>query len=282
MNANSTIKHEACKICGGKVFKENHLYALLKCEQCEFVFSQIYFSPEELQQVYVDLYTDSGAYANHIKELALLKQGTTVKLGSNRRQILSRLFQRNVKSLVEIGAGVGVIPAYLARKQSNVRYIGYEYNSQIAKQVQALGYDVRTGDHSTLHQQLANSDQDAVVAFEVLEHIEDIAACLQTFDSVLKPNGYLGFTVPNYDRRLNYLTSNEAIYQDCPPIHLNYWMRTSLEHTLQTFGFISLFLRVRSRPYVSWHHPRNMVKNYTRYLLGKYHGPTILCVAQKT
>ena len=120
------------------------------------------------------------------------------------------------------------------------------------------------------------------VAFEVLEHIEDIAACLQTFRAVLKPNGYLGFTVPNYDRRLNYPTLNEAIHQDCPPIHLNYWMRTSLENTLQTFGFISLFLRVRSRPYISWHHPRNVVNNYIRYLLGKYYGPTILCVAQKT
>jgi ubiquinone/menaquinone biosynthesis C-methylase UbiE len=74
-----------------------------------------------------------------------------------------------------------------------------EFIAQFAQRLQEDG----TGDHWTpLHYDgrrlpVADGSIDAIVSFEVLEHVEDEAASLADMWRVLRPGGWVAMTVPN-------------------------------------------------------------------------------------
>src|SRR5205085_7137102 len=100
------------------------------------------------------------------------KQGKQPHLGYNKLKIIRSLSGRQCKHIAEIGAGVGIAGHYLQRKK--LYYQGIELDTEAAQLAQRAGVNIR---NASYHALTNFTKQDAVIAFEVLEHIDNIKEC---------------------------------------------------------------------------------------------------------
>ena len=135
------------------------------------------------------------------------------------------LFERLVpgERLLDVGCGKG---AFLKRAADVCAASGIDGSSKAVAQAMASGLDVRLGRTSDFLDEYAGSF-DTVCAFQVLEHIYDVADFMRELVAVAKPAGRIVIAVPNNEpfmRRFDpYLALN------CPPHHIGLWDMESLE-----------------------------------------------------
>lgn len=129
--------------------------------------------------------------------------------------------------LVEIGAGRGALGARLAAR---FRYLGFESDAtsgaQAHQRVSAANGRVVIG---LAEEADPNGGFDALVAFEVLEHLEDDAAALRTWAGWLRPGGRLVISVPAGPRRFGPA--------DVAVGHYRRYSRAGLQSLLEGAGF---------------------------------------------
>ena len=118
-----------------------------------------------------------------------------------RWEVVSRLLPPGRLDVLELGCGQGGFGARLAQRY---RYLGVEPDAvscTVARaRVEAAGGggEVRHGDESVV---AADELFDLVVAFEVIEHIEDDAGALAAWASHLRPGGWLLLSTPAWQKR---------------------------------------------------------------------------------
>lgn len=276
MNEVSGKFYRSCKFCGGTVQKVNDRFDLIRCNACSLVFARAVFSDEQIKETYDILYNKSDTYDAHRKEYGLLQENAELRLGFNRNFILDWLQKNGCETFGEVGAGIGLAGAYCQGR--NLQYYGVGIDEITARKAQAIGLNVEAGSFDALGK--LDNHFDSVLAFESLEHIQDLKSFFGHIFQSLKPGGYLGFTVPNYDKIHNYSSPGERIFQDAPPVHLNFLTISNLNVILPMAGFIPIILRTRKYPYLNWK-VFDTYKFCIKALLGKFHGQTILCIAQK-
>lgn len=272
----SKNEFQKCKVCGAAVVEVNPTYHLVECVDCKLVFCKIIFTQEKFIETYDRLYNDSNTYQKHQKEYESLKSGTKVSIGLPKKKIMTFFLKKRLVDFIEIGAGIGVIAQYIQNKKLN--YYGIELDKKSVKKAQHLGLHVEQGDFSFLKS--INFKADAVLAFEVMEHIQDLDLFMKLISNQLKSGGYYGFTVPNYDKRKNYFQPSDKIYQAEPPIHLNFFTKDNVLRLADFYGFSIEFCNLKKTPYFNY----NSFETYKfmfKALLGKYHGPTLICVMKK-
>lgn len=268
---------DQCKICNATVIVINHKHKLVQCQECDLIFCNEIFTNEFIQKTYDELYNKSTEYQMYQKQFDDLKKSKRLLLGWPRRKVFSNILNRPCKRICEIGAGVGVIGKYLSNKQ-NLSYTGIEMDVVTAQKAASLGINVRTGSFTLLNEYTDHFD--AIVAFEVIEHIQDLKEFLFLAHKSLNQGGRLGFSVPNYNKIHNYPKGNERLYQPSPPIHINFFTKDSVKKIFQRAGFVVRYIDIKGRPYFNY-------KKFDTYfflfkaLLGKYYGPTIVCVVEK-
>jgi len=273
----ATSRFTACKVCGSaSLVIEPSQTDLVRCPQCDFVFAAHSYTPEELKALYGELYSRGGEYDMHLKQLDSLRSRGRTRIGFDRETVLNALLAQHPKTVVEMGAGVGIVAAWLRSK--NINYRGFEFDPEIAGQAHQIGFPIQQGDHNNFRQ--LPEPVDAIVAFEVIEHVQDISDCFDSIRGALKPGGLFAFTTPNYDKRLNN-PDTRVLGQPGPPIHLNFWNAKSLRDTLQRYGFSPILLHERTRPFVDFQYWANCLRAYARWLVGRNHGNVLLCIARR-
>ncbi|GGD15084.1 class I SAM-dependent methyltransferase [Flavobacterium orientale] len=265
-----------CKICESQIELLNEKFNLVQCTSCSLIFAKKIFTEAEFIATYDQLYNQTSQYGTHGNEFEKLKKNGTVFIGRPKLKVLRYILKSDNKHIVEIGAGVGIVANYLTKLGLN--YTGIELDEPTAKKAQSLGYNVRVGDFSKV--ETIEGKLDAIVAFEVVEHLQDLPLFFELIQSKLKKGGYFGFTVPNYNKRLNYDNPGSKIYQSGPPIHLNYFTLESIEKIAKRFGFKIHFCETKKYPYFNWN-KRDTYKFILKSLLGNFHGATIMCVLSK-
>ena len=129
--------------------------------------------------------------------------------------------------LLEIGAGQGAVSARLAER---CRYVGVEADPASAAVAQGR---VEPHDGSVLRGEadevVGERTVDAVVAFEVLEHLEDDVAALRRWAGWLRPGGRLVISVPAQPHRFGPW--------DVAVGHYRRYTRSTLEEALREAGF---------------------------------------------
>jgi SAM-dependent methyltransferase len=134
--------------------------------------------------------------------------------------------------LLDVGAGNGYF-VHLARTEFGLLADGLEISAAEADYARAtFGIDLIRGDLAGVRDRY-----DLVTSFNVLEHVKEPVALLQSMTERLAPGGLLVITTPNptcIHRRLRGLNKWNMV---CPPHHINLFTRTALEELLSRAGF---------------------------------------------
>lgn len=265
-----------CKICNGALDLVNSKFNLVQCSNCKLVFAETIFSDAEIEETYDKLYNISSQYETHQKEFEKLKNNTKSNIGRPKLKIIDFLFENKVKSICEVGAGVGLVAKYLQDKQT--QYIGIEIDKKTAEKAKSIGLNIVNGDFSLLNS--FTQTYDAIIGFEVIEHLQDVDLFFKVVTEKLNSNGYLGFTVPNFEKIKNYKNPESKIYQSGPPIHLNFFTRESIQNIAKIYNYEVVFCKAKKYPYLNWNN-KQTYKHLLKALFNNYHGSTIMCVIQK-
>lgn len=265
-----------CKFCGSETRVVNRTYDLVECLSCYLIFSSKKFSQVELQEVYHHLYNDDDPkYRTHsIFEFEQLKKGIT-KVGYNRNRLIKKYINNNSKVL-EIGSGIGLMGCFIKKNYPRSSYTGVEIDEKVNDKARSFGLNVHQGDFSVIGNFKSNFD--IVLMWEVLEHIQDLKNCLSLINSKLTKGGLFIFSVPNYSKILNYKFPGDNIYQDGPPIHLNFFREKSIQKLFESNDFEIVSLKTKKLPYLNF---KSFEQMFLKVLLGKYEGSTLFCVLRK-
>ncbi|MDB5245794.1 MAG: type 11 methyltransferase [Segetibacter sp.] len=266
-----------CKICGNTTSGFLPQFELLKCNTCGFIFFKNPLSETYVKELYDKLYNQQEDYAAYKMQADQLMQGKQAPIGYDKTVVLNKLLEKGCSNFAEIGAGVGIVGKYLESKQ--LKYEGIELDHQAATLAAKAGVNVKNGSFQQLE---SIKNKDCIVAFEVIEHIEDLKECLQMINHSLKSNGYFGFTVPNFQKYYNQSKEKQKTRLDQvgPPVHINFFTIENISEILPLFGFKIVYLKVRPFPSLNFNRKITYIR-LLKSLIGKYHGPNILCIAKK-
>lgn len=275
------MNYKECKVCKSNVTTINNKYNLLQCTNCKLIFSKEIFSKDEFKKVYNELYNDIESkrqYATHsIKEYNELLKGK-VSIGYNRKRIIERNIKKKGK-LLEIGSGIGLIGVYL-KKYNDIDYLGIEIDKKTHEKALKLGVNSINGDFSIMES--LDLGYETVMMWEVLEHLQDLNLFLELVKKNIVKNGSLIFSVPNYNKRLNYNLKGfkkDEIFQSGPPIHLNFFTAESIKNILKLYNFDINFIKEKRFPYVNFK-SKTFYFSFFKSLLGVYNGSTLYVSAK--
>jgi 2-polyprenyl-3-methyl-5-hydroxy-6-metoxy-1,4-benzoquinol methylase len=157
--------------------------------------------------------------------------------------------------ILEVGCGDGAFAKTIALKspekssEKSIDYVGLESNPEAVKSANACGLNVilRTvEDQKRLREPLF----DAVCAFQVVEHVQDVRGFIQTMIDLLLPEGLLILSVPNDDAYIGKALNNLF---NLPPHHVTRWSEKSLQNVAKVFSLKLLSLQREPLPKTQRH-----------------------------
>lgn len=144
--------------------------------------------------------------------------------------------------VLEVGGG----KAAFSRVVGADRYTGLEFNDKAIEKAGEAG--IRLIKQSVeVHSNYGNT-YDAVVSFQVLEHVADPAGFIRACVKCLKPGGRLIFAVPAHDSFVGSALNNIL---DMPPHHVTHWTGATLQHLAEGFGLE--VLAIEYEPVAKYH-----------------------------
>lgn len=182
--------------------------------------------------------------------------------GSDKWEFMEAIKEfKNLKSVLEIGCGDGHFIKLMKKYYPNTRVVGLEFNKKAVEKNRANGFDVREQTIESFSDEEANREVfDAVCSFQVLEHVQNPKAFIESSLKCLKKSGILFTSVPNRDGFTKYLV-NDIL--NMPPHHISRWNYSVVENVSKLFN-----LRIKSfkeEPVAEYHK-----KSYRMTLLKKY------------
>ncbi len=215
--------YSSCILCGSKSIKKiyGHKNLLVNCNNCNFTFTGLEPSDNEL----IKYYNDYHAYET--------LSSITIK---RYNKILDKLEKyRQTNNLLETGCGNGIFLEVAKRRNWNV--FGTELSDLSIENCKVKG--IYVGKSIQDIKTKVNSPFDVIVSMEVIEHLKDPIKEIEDYYNILRNSGALYITTPNFDslsRRILGHNWNVIIY----PEHLNYFNTSSMHSLMQKFNFTKL------------------------------------------
>jgi 2-polyprenyl-3-methyl-5-hydroxy-6-metoxy-1,4-benzoquinol methylase len=189
--------------------KETDIYI---CPDCETIMADIGLHNEQ--------YEVPEYYTMRFPDLAAIDD----EWGFRWRHILSTLVRLNTgKRILDVGAGNGYF-AHLAEREFELDALGLEISKQeIEFAKEKLGIQLSDAPLDTL-----GRDFDFVTCFNVLEHVDDPKALIESMAARLEPGGLLAITTPNIGCIQARKNGFERWIMVDPPHHINLFSREGL------------------------------------------------------
>jgi SAM-dependent methyltransferase len=139
---------------------------------------------------------------------------------------LAILLRHGIEECLEVGAGTGGFLEQAGRVLKHCE--GIEFNAAAVRTAQARGLHV-----SNTPLEAVADRRPAIVAHQLLEHLESPGAFFRTCVAKLRVGGLLIVAVPNQDGFIGPLDAN---YLNRPPHHATLWRKSSFQAAADRFG----------------------------------------------
>ena len=237
---NSPTNHPPCPICNatsGFTFSKAG-FDLFDCSDCDHRFCYPKADHEShVNEVYADDYFsgEGDGYDDYLGQKDLLiKQGETYakRIG---RHLPEKNGEEQIKTILDVGAAAG----FLLKGFENQGWkgVGVEANASVAQfGREKVGVDVR---NQTIEGFLASNPKhvsDAVAMIQVLPHLFDPQAAVESVSQILKPGGH--FLIETWDRKsLTARMFGKRWHEYNPPSVLHWFSKSCLKRLLDEAGF---------------------------------------------
>lgn len=275
-------EYNKCKVCDSSVKLINEKYNLGQCVSCKLIFCLTIFSQDEFVKVYDELYNKQNTHYKYhsVVEYKMLLENKKIKVGYHRAKLLKKyILNKKCKSVLEIGSGIGLVGSYIRKHDDTIRYLGIEIDKESFDKSQTLKLDTLNDDFKAMEK--IEESFDVIMLWEVLEHLQDLKSFLDLAYKRLNNGGSIILSVPNYDKIYN--TPNrekDAIFQDLPPIHLNFFTKESIVNVFEGNQFKDCKVSVKKFPYISLKRI-GFYYEFIKALLNKYNGSTLYFVSKR-
>jgi 2-polyprenyl-3-methyl-5-hydroxy-6-metoxy-1,4-benzoquinol methylase len=275
-------QYDTCKVCESKIKLVNEKYNLGQCNNCKLIFCMTIFSQDEFVKVYDELYNKANTHYKYhsVVEYNMLLENKNIKVGFHRAKLLKKyVLNKKCQSVLEIGSGVGLIGSYIRQYDSNIKYFGIEIDKESFDKSKSLGLNTINDDFKAMN--TIEETFDVIILWEVLEHLQDLKKFINLAYNRLNKGGKIILSVPNYDKIYNYKNKEkDAIFQDLPPIHINFFTKENIIKVFELNQFINCKATIKKFPYINVKRLRFYIE-FIKALFNKYNGSTIYFVGTK-
>lgn len=144
-----------------------------------------------------------------------------------RKVYLESHYHKNFNSVLEVGCGPGVF--YKAWSDLGVKWRGVDINPYWREFGEANNIPIESGSINNI-----SSKFDLIMAYQVIEHVEDPIVFINTIIDRLNPGGIIHLELPNHDgltsrfRKISSTISHDYGFIQ-PPMHLRAYRKKTLE-----------------------------------------------------
>ena len=207
------------------------IFDIWHCGNCMARFTQNVPVADEIGRYY-----QAEAYVSHtdtkkglVNRLYHLVRNYTLQ---TKRKLVEKAANLQKENLLDVGAGTGAFAATMQQAGWNVT--GLEPD-ETARKNALTQHNLTLQNPDTLFTLPANSF-DAITMWHVLEHVHELHRYLDTFNTLLKPQGVLMIAVPNYTcYDADVYKENWAAYD--VPRHLYHFSPQSMQQLASQHGF---------------------------------------------
>jgi len=251
-----------CNLCGSKRYAivwdnteswlSKGVFRIVKCRKCDLV----YLSPRPTKNLIGKYYKPDSYWGID------LKRGNIGEELERRDEAYDFLYKdifkrKKAGSILDVGAGTGL---FLTKfKERGWEIEGVELSSQACKFAKRnYDIDLRYGD--LLAQNIPANYFDVVTLNGCLEHLHKPKETLVKINKVIKYEGLLVITVPNFDS-IGRILFGKDWYALQPPTHLYHFTPRTLINILELSGF-----KTKTLKYNYWKHNYSILFESIRLL----------------
>lgn len=218
-------------------------FNILRCRNCSHRITVPIPSPEDLERYYPEIYYAHSVEGKGVKSrlkwfmkgrlhMKNEKEGLAQSgFGLLGRLLAEPLYIKNGK-LLDVGCGVGEYVNFAGNHGWEAR--GVEPDSKAVKIGQDSGLNIRQGMAEQLP--FENESFDVIRAWHVIEHTHSPSIAISEMSRVLRSDGYLLISVPNYNSTQRKVLGGCWPHLDVPR-HLQHFTPESFELLLSMGGF---------------------------------------------
>jgi 2-polyprenyl-3-methyl-5-hydroxy-6-metoxy-1,4-benzoquinol methylase len=213
--------HQNCLICNSEKLEELKGYEkfhLCQCKKCNFVFAKKIPTLQELEEHY-----DGYGRNDYLSPITIKRYN----------QILDKFEEyRETGNLLDVGCGIGLFLEVAKKRGWNV--YGTEYTDEAIRICKSKGIQMKKGKLNPAD--FEGIEFDVLTSVEVLEHINNPIEELNNFNKLLRTNGIVYATTPNFNSLLRYKLK-QAYNVICYPEHLSYYTPKTITNVFKKCGF---------------------------------------------
>jgi SAM-dependent methyltransferase len=223
-----------CPLCHGQrqaLWHRKDDYDVVRCLDCEFIFTRDYPSADFLRRCYELGWAEpTGRWAQWKPKGGVVRR---LKYWLFARWVRRFYPKGQVIRMLEIGCSQGDL---LQAVQGDPRFEarGLDFADPPLAHARSLGLRVDKGDLRSMN--FADASFDLIVALHVLEHVHDLDATFREIRRVLRPNGLLFAVCPCVTHIKARWAGARWKYLG-PPSHLWYFSPATLSRFLEKAGF---------------------------------------------
>jgi len=219
--------HEKCLICDSgqlhklKGYEQHHL---VKCQNCRFVFARKAPTSLELEAHYNNYKRDE-----QISPITLRRYNELLDTFEK---------HRHTNKLIDVGCGQGFF--LLEAKKRGWEVYGTEFTDAVVEECIQKGISTKKGELNINN--YPETSFDIITSFEVLEHINNPLKEINRFKIILRKQGIVYITTPNFNSLLRYYLKDKYNVIEYPE-HLSYYTPRTLNKLFVTNGFAKHSIR---------------------------------------
>lgn len=216
-------QHSSCLLCNSKnlnPLKGYEAFHLCKCIKCSFVFARQIPTEKEL----IEHYSNYGRN-DYLSPITIKRY----------HELLDQFEPyRKTNNLIDIGCGIGYFLEVAKERGWNV--YGTEYTDEAIRICSEKGITMKQGKLNP--EDFSGIEFDIITSFEVIEHINNPQEEIQNFYKLLRKEGLVYLTTPNFNSLLRFRLKDKYNII-CYPEHLSYYTPKTLKLLFSSASFKS-------------------------------------------